>query len=797
MQYVTVSAITGLTLIALSLVGSSGNPAIVTNPSKKTPPTEVESLHALGKTAFSAGHYRDARAAFWGAANAAMKVGRPRDAAMNWSNAGFADITAMQYRSALEDLTLARHTAEASGEMVPLIFALNNLSSLYLQMGSPDEALRISQDALAGPAGQADAGMRGKLFYQEAQSLAMLNRFAEAEPIFRRALTQIGDSGDLDATARGWTGLGAYYLQFGRYAEADWALSEALRVVRTHRLKAATSVLMYLAKLRGKQGNRVTAEHLFEEALNAHENVTPRWLVYYERGAFRLEAGDPRMALEDFRESRRLAMQMRADVVPADLARVGVEGRVSKIFEGLISAGNLLAMATPGTPNGRAILTETFDAAEQGRLWSLRSLVPDADDWRSRLPSRYWELLVRFQSARWSLLENPTPVIRKEEADLQFELEQIESVAGSDRGPDGSVFSNPFKDSPSIHVQEVLDAGSVLLSFSITDTGSWLWVVNRKEVRVYSLPPKDQLTREVSDFSRALQENTDSRPAGRQLYGSLFGAVPAALEYKRWFLEPDGPLYDLPFAALPVDNRFLIDVVTLQSIPGALLMKAGAIIADGLFIGIGDPVFNYADSRYHGEKSGTTVALPRLPNTASEVEECSKAWGSASPHLLLGPSATLESVESELSHSPAVVHFATHIITAPAESGSGLIALGLDRNGANGLLGPKDIVARRLPGSLVVMNGCHSARGKALPGSGLMGLTRAWIAAGANAVISTRWDVPDETAQSLMVNFYRALRAPHSTPAAALRAAQLIAIHAEGPENQTSRWAGYFLLSRI
>jgi CHAT domain-containing protein len=79
-----------------------------------------------------------------------------------------------------------------------------------------------------------------------------------------------------------------------------------------------------------------------------------------------------------------------------------------------------------------------------------------------------------------------------------------------------------------------------------------------------------------------------------------------------------------------------------------------------------------------------------------------------------------------------------------------------------------------------------------------MGLTRAWIAAGARAVLATRWDVPDDTAQSLMVNFYRALRrSDGGSPALALRAAQLQALHGHGPDAQPSRWAGYFLLSRI
>jgi CHAT domain-containing protein len=233
-----------------------------------------------------------------------------------------------------------------------------------------------------------------------------------------------------------------------------------------------------------------------------------------------------------------------------------------------------------------------------------------------------------------------------------------------------------------------------------------------------------------------------------------------------------------------------------------LLIEKGAIDAKGSFLGIGDPVFNRADSRYRGNPEERVPAaaftLPRLPNTDVEVQACSRAWGSDSRRLLTGAAANIGVVEQALSESPAVIHFATHVVTATGEFGSGIIALGLDPHGAIGLMGPKDIAARQVPGSLVVMNGCHSAQGEAAAASGLMGLTRAWIGAGARAVLSTRWDVPDEAAQTLMVNFYRALSEdPRGNPATALREAQLTALRSSGPDREPSRWAGYFLLSRI
>jgi CHAT domain-containing protein len=101
-----------------------------------------------------------------------------------------------------------------------------------------------------------------------------------------------------------------------------------------------------------------------------------------------------------------------------------------------------------------------------------------------------------------------------------------------------------------------------------------------------------------------------------------------------------------------------------------------------------------------------------------------------------------------------------------------------------------------------VLNGCHSGQGEALPGTGLMGLTRAWIGAGARSVVATRWDIPDEAGATMMVEFYRALRAhPERGPAFALQEAQLRLFGSRDRASRTSLntaavWGAYFVLGR-
>jgi CHAT domain-containing protein len=189
-----------------------------------------------------------------------------------------------------------------------------------------------------------------------------------------------------------------------------------------------------------------------------------------------------------------------------------------------------------------------------------------------------------------------------------------------------------------------------------------------------------------------------------------------------------------------------------------------------------------------------------LPSTGAELQACSRAWGGteggSGVRILTGREADLTSVRAALDAHPAVIHFATHVVTAPADHASGLIALSLDRAGAMGLMGPTEIVAHPVSADLVVLNGCHSGQGDALPGAGLMGLTRAWIGAGARSVLATSWDIPDEAGKNLMVEFYRAARArPDRGPAFALQQAQMAAID-RNKKDSVAVWAAYFLLGR-
>jgi CHAT domain-containing protein len=82
----------------------------------------------------------------------------------------------------------------------------------------------------------------------------------------------------------------------------------------------------------------------------------------------------------------------------------------------------------------------------------------------------------------------------------------------------------------------------------------------------------------------------------------------------------------------------------------------------------------------------------------------------------------------------------------------------------------------------------------------LLGLSRAWLAAGAEAVVASLWPTPDDNGR-LFVSFYRLLRnvkrdGTGSRPASALREAQLEMLRSGTWRSEPRYWAAHFVTGK-
>jgi CHAT domain-containing protein len=283
----------------------------------------------------------------------------------------------------------------------------------------------------------------------------------------------------------------------------------------------------------------------------------------------------------------------------------------------------------------------------------------------------------------------------------------------------------------------------------------------------------------------------------------------------------DEGLFDVPVAALPVSTGprpvYVAERHTTVVVPGAnywleSTARQTAEPPSPLFLGVGDPIYNAADPRLpHRRENSKTVwlsplilfaasrtdaaglVLPRLVASGAELDDCARAWDGESI-LLRGAGATRRNLAQQMRRNPAVVHLATHVLESPERPAVGLIALSLTDGEETELLTPFEIAHWRIDAGLVVLSGCYSAQGAALPGTGLMGLTRAWLTAGARAVVSSRWPTPDEDGP-LFKALYRNLRTEHrADPGQALRIAQLEMIRSGGGHAQPRYWGAYYVI---
>ncbi|MGH9752727.1 MAG: CHAT domain-containing protein, partial [Blastocatellia bacterium] len=132
-----------------------------------------------------------------------------------------------------------------------------------------------------------------------------------------------------------------------------------------------------------------------------------------------------------------------------------------------------------------------------------------------------------------------------------------------------------------------------------------------------------------------------------------------------------------------------------------------------------------------------------------------------------------------------IVHFATHgLINSEHPELSGLVLSLVDENGKqqDGFLRMHELFNMELPADLVVLSACQTALGKEIKGEGLVGLTRAFMYAGAERVVASLWQVDDQATAGLMKRFYQGMLKEGLRPAAALRAAQI-------EMSKSSRWS--------
>jgi CHAT domain-containing protein len=379
----------------------------------------------------------------------------------------------------------------------------------------------------------------------------------------------------------------------------------------------------------------------------------------------------------------------------------------------------------------------------------------------------------------------------------------------------GLLAGGPNVGPPPLNPQEISRrANGAILFYRLGEKQSYVWAITAQKTSLFVLPGESTIEVVEERYRRALGGPQDVLEAanadGRSLYQMLIEPAQSLLPIgSRVYIVPDGSLNNLNFETLiasdtevsdPVPPRpklhFWIEDVTIANASSLRVLGGSS----------GEPAKSQGKHQRNLLLIGNSVApnseYPELPKAQAQMDRVAGHFPVADQRIFTReratPSAYLDSNPEQYSY----IHFVAHGTASrlsPLDSAI-ILSKGIADSRANNgddsfKLYARDIVRHRLRAELVTISACYSAGERSYAGEGLVGLSWAFVRAGAQNVIAALWEVTDASTELLMDKFYDQLDRG-SNPETALRAAKLSLLR-DSKFRNPFYWAPFQLYARL
>jgi CHAT domain-containing protein/Tfp pilus assembly protein PilF len=359
-----------------------------------------------------------------------------------------------------------------------------------------------------------------------------------------------------------------------------------------------------------------------------------------------------------------------------------------------------------------------------------------------------------------------------------------------------------------LHAQQIAShAGGTVLFYWLGEDQSYLWAITPRGVDLFRLPPAAEIRTRIERYRKAIIEQRESSQTanddGATLYRILVEPAKDLLPRSvlsndtktgNVFIIPDGTLNGLNFETLLVPGstqepkqHYWIEDVTLSSASSLRMLQASHTTpgpSTGNLLLFGDAIAPNED-------------FPQLPKASMEMESIKKHFPPGREQVFsrdqASPPAYLASNPERFSY----IHFVAHGTASRLSPLDSAIVLSRVNTRVNAdedsfKLYARDIIRHPLRAELVTVSTCRSAGERAYSGEGLVGLSWAFVRAGAHHVIGALWDVSDASTPQLMDELYGDLKKGEA-PDAALRHAKLTLLHSGASFRKPFYWAPFQL----
>lgn len=639
--------------------------------------------------------------------------------------------------------------------------ALGSLGLLATTQEHYDESIDWNRQALLVSERVGAKSLAAKIRVNTGWNYFELGDYQNSLTFFQQAGEAASRAGLLRDQVMCRTNVGAveYYLR--DYAAAETESQVALKLARElDEKRFITQDLNNLSSVALKNGKIDLAEKYNAEALNVSRTVKDR----PDELSSILIAGQIQAVRQDYQQAEELLEKVINDPAAETALHWEAEARLANVYadKGQLAQAERQYRQAIGTIEAARSSVST----EEFRLTFLSSAI------------EFYEDYVDFLIAHG----------RSNDALNVAELSRARTLAEGLASTQATSVS-PHNVHPQLIAQKL--KASVLF-YWIGQKNSYLWVITPAKTTYFKLPKASDIEPLVKAYGEALPSVDDALDTvaadGKKLYVMLVEPAKKLIPPgSRVILLPGESLYGLnfeTFIATDPQPHFWIEDVTLTTANSLTLLDASiqrpAITGNNLLL-VGNAL--------------PTPGFPALPQAPVEIKKVSRYFSNPNRKVLEAKQATATAYLNSDPGQYAYLHFVTHgtaSITRPLES-----AVILSPEGDAYKLYARDIVTHRLNARLVTISACNGAGMRAYSGEGLVGLSWAFLRAGAHNVVGALWEVNDASTPQLMDAFYGELSQGKDT-ATALRDAKLALLHTPDPDSVFKRpgyWAPFQLYS--
>jgi CHAT domain-containing protein/Tfp pilus assembly protein PilF len=637
-------------------------------------------------------------------------------------------------------------SARSTGDRFLEATSLLNLGAVFLKEERLDEAIDHFHDADkdstefgAGDIAMAARGNTGWAYYLLGDSEKALGLLLETE----KGAEERGDDFVLEDSL---TNLGYVYMDRGDFDLAQRSFRRALELAKVgNNQEHIVNALRVLARLALRTGDLDKANQYAEEVLAiARNNGNHLGEVYpmLVQGQVAVRRGNPAAAMRIFQAIER------DPACPPSLKWLAQHSLALLFEDGMLK--------NSADKEYLAALT-TLEAAREGvkhvdaRLSFLANAASIYDD--------YLHFLISHgrsdEALRWADYNRARTL-----AEGLDELKDCSEKAAF-RGP------RPLN-APGV----ARHAKGAILSYWLGEKQSYLWAITPRKTAVFTLPAKSEIEAAAQRYRDAVKGEVlrPVSPDGLWLYQTLVApALPLLKKDEKVFVIPDGSLNNVNF------ETFVVPAYDASAKPHFWIEDATITAASSLRV----LATSNADRRSNNRKLlliGNSVSpgkeYPELPHAASQMEGVARHFTDEQRQVFARAQATPAAYLASHPEQYSQIHFVAHGTASRLSPLDSAIVLSTAGGEDDFKLYAREIIRHPLKADLVTISACYGAGDRFFAGEGLVGLSWAFILAGAHNVVAALWEAYDVPTEQLMNHFYDELD-KDVPPDVALRAAKL------------------------